>query len=156
NFKDRTMSTTLDAPQLQWTDRVARSLGNEYTNLSLSGAAAGPIVFDKAFYNVAYQLGRRSNDLQTLLNTDPAGLQAAGISADSVARLTSLLRSTNVPADYLDLPGSRLNDQASILGSFDFSPPSSTRGDAWNVTFNGGWTKSNPVTDFFGGSSSRA
>jgi hypothetical protein len=37
NFVMRGMSFTLNAPQLQWTDRAARALGQEYTNLSLGG-----------------------------------------------------------------------------------------------------------------------
>ena len=87
-----TNSLNVDAPQLQWTDRAARALGQQYSNLSLGGLLAGPIVFDKAFYNLSYQLGRRANDLRTLLNTDAGGLQAAGVAADSVARLLAIAR----------------------------------------------------------------
>ena len=84
NFITRGMSLNLDAPQTQWTDPAARALGQQYTNVSLGGALSGPIVFDKAFYNLSYQLGRRANDSQNLLDTDPIGLQAAGVSSDSV------------------------------------------------------------------------
>ena len=38
---------------------------------------SGPLSFDKAFYSFSYQLGRRANDLHTLLNTDAVGLQTA-------------------------------------------------------------------------------
>src|SRR5206468_1681099 len=75
NFITRGMSLNVDAPQMQWTDRAARALGQQYTNLSLGGLVAGPISLDKAFYNVAYQFGRRANDYQSLLNTSPVGLQ---------------------------------------------------------------------------------
>ena len=67
------------------------------SNLSLGGLLAGPIVFDKAFYNLSYQLGRRANDLRTLLNTDAGGLQAAGVSADSVARLLAIAAAQRIP-----------------------------------------------------------
>ena len=80
NYIRRSTSLNFDAPPLQWTDPAARALGQQYTNLSLGGSLSGPLVFDKAFYNVAYQLGRRANDLHTLINTDPVGLQASGIS----------------------------------------------------------------------------
>jgi hypothetical protein len=79
NFITRGMSLNVDAPQLQWSDRATQSLGQEYSNLSLGGTVSGPIKFDKAFYNVSYQLGRRANDLQTLITTDARGLQAAGV-----------------------------------------------------------------------------
>ena len=52
NFIRRSNSLNFDAPTLQWTDRAARALGQQYTNLSLGGSVSGPIVFDKAFYNV--------------------------------------------------------------------------------------------------------
>ncbi len=146
NFKARALSSTLDAPQMQWADRAARSLGQEYSNLSLGGSVAGPLVYDKAFYNVSFQLGRRSNDLQTLLNTDPTGLQASGIAADSVTRLVSLLQSASVPTTYTGLPGSRIGDQGSVFGSVDITPPSSTSGQSFNLTFNGSWNRSDPAT----------
>jgi hypothetical protein len=97
NFKTRGMSLNVDAPQMQWTDRAAQSLGQEYSNFSLGGTVAGPLQFDRAFYNVAYQLGRRSNDLQTLLNTDSRGFGALGVASDSVSRLVSILTDSRVP-----------------------------------------------------------
>src|SRR4029078_959329 len=97
NFKTRGMSLNVDAPQLQWSDRVGQSLGQEYSNYSLGGTVSGPLKYDKAFYNVAYQLGRRANDLQTLLNTNANGLAAVGVSADSVSRFLSILNTARVP-----------------------------------------------------------
>ncbi|MBI3790790.1 MAG: hypothetical protein HY275_07915, partial [Gemmatimonadetes bacterium] len=91
NIAARGMSLVLDAPAMQWTDATARALGQEYGNVSLGGSVSGPIVYNASFYNVAYQLGRRSNQLRTLLNTDPVGLQGAGIAADSVTRLLGVL-----------------------------------------------------------------
>ena len=146
NFIGRGLSTVLDAPQLQWADRAATSLGQKYSNASLGGAVSGPVIFDKAFYNVAFQLGRRGNDLQTLLNTDPVGLQASGVSADSATRLVSLLQSARIPTAYGALPGSRLADQGSLIGAVDFTPPTSSSGTAYNLTFSGSWNKQNPAT----------
>src|SRR5687768_13050520 len=98
NFITRGMSLNLDGPGMQWTDAAARALGQEYANVSLGGAVSGPITFDKAFYNVSYQLGRRSNDYSNLLEPDAVGLQAAGVAYDSVARLLDILGSASVPA----------------------------------------------------------
>lgn len=148
NFKTRGMSLNVDAPQMQWSDRAAQSLGQEYSNLSLGGTVSGPLAFDKAFYNVAYQLGRRSNDLQTLLNTDSRGLSALGVSSDSVARLLSILNGARIPVTTGLAGDNRIGEQGSLFGNFDLAPPSSTSGQAFNLSFNGSWNKQNPAFGF--------
>ena len=145
NFKTRGMSLNVDAPPMQWSDRAARSLGQEYSNLSLGGTVSGPLQYDKAFYNIAYQLGRRANDLQTLLNTDSRGLEAIGVSSDSVTRLLAILNTSRVPLTTGASGDDRIGDQGSIFGNFDFAPPSSTTGQALNVSFNGSWSMQNPA-----------
>ena len=145
NFITRGMSLNLDSPQTQWTDPAARALGQEYLNASLGGAASGPISFDKTFYNIAWQLGRRSNDYQNLTDTDPVGLKAAGVSPDSVGRFLNILGNEAVPATVRGVSGDKLSDQGSLFGSIDFAPPGSTRGSAYNLSFNGGWNKQRPV-----------
>lgn len=145
NFSSRTLSFVGDAPQLQWTDRAAQAQGQKYTNGSLGGSVSGPLVFDKAFYSLSYQLGRRSNDLATLLNTSAVGLQASGVAIDSVTRLQSILQANRVPLSASGVPSSRLGDQGSVLGAIDFAPPSSTSGTAYNLTVNGSWQKNNPA-----------
>ena len=146
NYIRRSTSLNFDAPALQWTDPAARALGQQYTNLSLGGSLSGPLVFDKAFYNVAYQLGRRANDLHTLINTDPIGLQASGISEDSVTHLVQLLNTAGVPTTINGrIPSSRLSDNGSVFGSLDFTPPSSSSGQTFNVTFNGFWNRQTPA-----------
>src|SRR5918999_6381581 len=133
---------------MQWTDRAARSLGQQYSNLSAGGMGSGPIRFDKAFYNVAWQVGRRSNDYQTLLNTDELGLQVAGVAADSVDRLLGILQQSQIPVGIGRFADNRVNDQGSVFGSFDFAPPTSTSGQAVNISFNGNWSKQSPVGGF--------
>src|SRR5205085_1103070 len=64
---------------------------------------------------------------------------------DSVSRLLSLLQGSRVPSTVGGVPGSRLQDQGSLLAAFDAMPPSSTSGTAWNATLSGGWSKQNPV-----------
>jgi len=145
NFLTRGMSLNLDGPGAQWTDAAARALGQEYANVSLGGRVSGPITFDKAFYNMSWQLGRRSNDYSTLMDTDPIGLQAAGVSSDSAARLIDILGSAAVPATVGGVSSSRLSDQGNVFGSFDFAPPASTRGSAYNLSFNGGWNRNRPA-----------
>ena len=145
NFITRGMSLNLDAPQMQWTDRAAQALGQQYSNVSLGGLAAGPLVIDKAFYNISYQLGRRANDYQNLLNTDPLGLQTAGVAFDSVSHFLGILGQSQIPTAIGHIPRDRTSDQGAIFGSLDFAPPTSTTGQAYNVTFNGSWNKQSPV-----------
>ena len=146
NFVTRTMSLNVDAPQLQWTDRAARSLGQQYSNLSLGGLFAGPIRPDASFYSLAYQLGRRANDLRSLLNTSPIGLQTSGVSPDSVARLLGILQQLGVPTITSELPSSRLGEQGSFYGNLDFAPQSSSTGQAAGISFNGSWNQQTPAS----------
>ncbi len=139
NYVTRAGSLYGTAPQAQWADAAARALGQRSTSLSLGGSASGPIVFDRAFYNVAWQLGRTANDLRTLLNTSAAGLQAAGVAADSVRRLEGILGRQQVPTTFPGLRPNRLNDQGSLFGAFDASP--ARGGGSFNVTANGGWSR---------------
>ncbi|HEY1952228.1 MAG TPA: TonB-dependent receptor [Gemmatimonadaceae bacterium] len=146
NYITRTMSLNVDAPQMQWTDRAARSLGQQYSNLSVGGLLAGPIRQDASFYNFAYQIGRRANDLRSLLNTDAIGLQTSGIAPDSVTRLLSILQGLGVPTLTNRLPASRLGEQGSVFGSFDFAPQSSSSGQALNMSYNGSWNQQTPAS----------
>lgn len=146
NFVVRSSSLNLDSPALQWTDPAGRALNQEYSNASLGGSISGPLQFDKAFYNLSYQVGRRSNDLQTLLNTSPLGLQTSGIAQDSVARLLGILQANGIPAVVGGIPADRANDQLLLFGALDWAPPGSLTGQALNISFNGNVSKQAPVT----------
>src|SRR5688572_15467251 len=130
NFRNAGMSAVVNAPQLQWTDRAARALGTEFTNVSLGGMASGPIVLNKAFYNVSYQLGRQSRENQTLLGTSSLGLQTAGVAMDSVSRFLGILQGNGVPGLAGAFRSQRVSDNGSVFGSVDLSPPSSTSGQS--------------------------
>jgi len=146
NYVTRTMSLNFDAPQLQWTDRAARSLGQQYNNVSVGGLLSGPIKYDQSFYNFSYQLGRRSNDLRTLLNTNAIGLQTSGIAPDSVARLLTILQQLGIPTTTNQLPGSRLGQQGSMFGTLDIAPPNSSGGQSLNFVMNGNWNQQTPAS----------
>ena len=146
NYITRAMSLNLDAPQLQWTDRAARSLGQQYSNVSVGGLLSGPIKPDHSFYNFSYQLGRRANDLRTLINTNSIGLQTSGIAPDSVTRLLSILQQLGIPATTTQLPSSRLGQQGSMFGTLDFTPPSSASGQSLNFVMNGNWNQQTPAS----------
>ncbi|MGH7679198.1 MAG: carboxypeptidase regulatory-like domain-containing protein [Gemmatimonadaceae bacterium] len=145
NFINRTNSLNFDSPTLQWSDAASRSLGQEFSNASLGGLMSGPIVFDKMFYNVSYQVGRRQNDYQTLLTTDPTGLQTVGVAADSANRFRGIVTGQQIPLATRSFTNDRIGDNGLIFGSVDLTSPSATSGRAVNVTFNGGWGKQTPA-----------
>ncbi|MBW7934666.1 MAG: carboxypeptidase regulatory-like domain-containing protein, partial [Gemmatimonadaceae bacterium] len=145
NFPTRTNSFNLDAPFLQWTDKAARALGQEYTNLSLGGLVSGPVKIDEMFYNLSYQVGRRSNDLQTLLNTSSTGLVTSGLSPDSAARLLNILRAKGIPLSPRGALANRHTDNGSLLATLNLAPIGSRTGAAYALTFNGSANRSAPV-----------
>jgi Carboxypeptidase regulatory-like domain len=146
NFTSRSTSLNLDAPALQFTDRAARALGQEYTNASLGGLIAGPLVLDKAFYNLSYQLGRRSNDFRTLLNTDADGFLATGIAPDSVRRVLDVLQRQGIPLSSASNPQNRLSDQGSLFGTINLAPPGSRLGQAFTFASNASWNRTTPAS----------
>ena len=129
DFSQRLAHVTFDAPSLQATDAVGRSLGAPYTNAQLSGAASGPIVFDKLFYNFAVQAGRKSSDLQSLVTSNPFVLERVGVAQDSVTRLLSLLGRMGVPLSTSAVPHDRLTDNLSALSRFDWTPSTTVVGN---------------------------
>lgn len=146
NFRTRGMNLQLTSPQMQWTDRAARALGNEYTNVSVGGTASGPVRRDRSFYNVSYQLGRQERGNQTLLSVDPLGLRTAGIAVDSVSRFLAILRRQGVPGLGGGGSSSRIGDNGSVFGSIDVSPPTSSSGQSYGLTFNGSWNRQSPIS----------
>lgn len=147
NYLTRSASVNLDHPALQWTDPAGRSLAQEFSNISFSSGVSGPITFDKSFYNISMQAGRRANDLPTLLNTSDVGLQAAGISPDSIARLRTILQAAGVPVTLGRIPDQRTNDSFLLFGALDWAPPGSLTGQALNITFNGNFSQQSPTTN---------
>jgi hypothetical protein len=147
NWRSRGMSLVLTTPQMQWADRAAQALGNDYTNISLGGTASGPIALNKTFYNLSFQLGRQSRDYQTLLRTNPLGLQTAGVAMDSVSRFLGLLSDYSIPTVAGPARSSRVNDSGQVFGSVDFSPPTSSSGQSVGITFNGNWSRNVPVSN---------
>ena len=137
NYEVRSIHQTVDAPSLQYTDAIGRQLGQQFTNLQFSGAASGPIQLDKSFYSFSWQVGRRSSNLQDLLNTDPLALERVGVAQDSVAELLSMLNSEHIPVSTAAIPSQKLNENGSFLSSFDFAP---SGGHNFNITLNGRWT----------------
>ncbi len=146
NFRTRGTSLVLNTPQLEWTDRAAQAVGTEYTNVSVGGLFTGPISYNRAFYNISYQLGRQARDNQTLLNTSALGFQTAGVAKDSVSQLLNIMQSRGVPTTVGGSHADRLSDNGSVFGTIDFSPPTSSSGQSVGLTFNAGWGRQSPAS----------
>ena len=144
NFISRTNSFNFDSPAMQWSDAASRSLGREYMNASLGGLVSGPIVFDKLFYSMSYQLGRRSSDYETLVTADPLGLKAAGVSDATRNALIGALGARALPVSR-GLRDDRIGDNGMLLGSVDLTSPSATSGRALNLAFNASWGRQSPA-----------
>ena len=144
NFIRRSMSLVGQAPQATWTDAAGRATGAAQTFGSLGGRLSGPIHFNKAFYNVSYQLNNTTHDLQSLLNRDPLALTTAGVAPDSVERALKLIDLDRIPRTTRDVPGDFLTRGGSVFGSVDVTPPSSNVGASYNVTYNGSYNKNSP------------
>ncbi|MDB4913420.1 MAG: hypothetical protein JWM95_1064 [Gemmatimonadetes bacterium] len=146
NFVRRSMSLNLDFPQLQWTDATGRTLGQQYSTVSLGGGASGPIVMDRIYYSMSYQLGRRANSLATLLNTNSSALQAVGVAADSIARLITIAQNLSIPVAVAGgTPASRNADDGSVFGTLNYTPINSPGGQTFYSTVNASWNGRSPV-----------
>ena len=145
NYSFRGMSGYGTGPDFQWTDAGADSSGQKSTTLRFGGNLRGPVVWDKAFYNGSYSAQRNFADMLTLLNATPLGLQSAGVSADSAARLTSILGGKGVPVDIPNRPTIRATDQYSYQTNIDLVPSSSGTGNAFTLGIFGGYQKVEPT-----------
>jgi hypothetical protein len=139
NFVNQIVHATFDSPGLQATDRIGQQLGQRYANTQLSGGFSGPIIFDRVFYNVSAQAGRRFSDLSSLLTGDPATLAGLGISRDSVSALTAVAQARGIPVGMSGIPDRRQTDNASMLARFDWTP---TQNAVGNITTSLRHTKS--------------
>ena len=146
NFSRRLVTNVNIAPPLEWADAAAAAQGEKYTNMRLGGNAAGPIALDKLFYNTSYNVGRMFKDVRTLLDTDPFGLAAAGVAADSVARLRDILRSQRIPADVAGTPSLLVQDVAQATANFDLMPSASGTGHSFTLGAVGNLRRTQPVS----------
>ncbi|MES2523100.1 MAG: TonB-dependent receptor [Gemmatimonadota bacterium] len=145
NFRTRGVSMVVNVPELQWTDPAARALGSEFTNISIGGRESGPLKQNKSFYNISYELARRSNANASLLNTGALGLQTAGVSIDSVGRFLGILGTAGIPQRGGPTHQSRFSDRGSLLGSLSITPPNSSSGTSYSMSFNANWNRSSPA-----------
>ena len=145
-FKLERAYVTLDAPQLQAADAVARREGVPYTRLDFSVGRTGEVKYNRWFTNSAIEVTRRISDATSLLGANQDVLEHAGISADSVSRFLAALADLGVPATAPGVPSSIVTDGVTLLGRLDrpmfdyntYTPLNTT----WGVTGYANWTRS--------------
>ena len=91
-------------------------------------------MLDKAFYSLSWQLGRRTSNLQDLLNTDALALERVGVSSDSVGAC-HMLNPARIP---LTNARSELQTHAERIVPLELRFLAERR-PLYNVTMNGRW-----------------
>jgi hypothetical protein len=146
NIRTRRGRITLDAPAMQGGGPVAARIGQKYTSLQLGHAASGASSLDKYFYNYGIQASRQTASVSSLLDVDAEALVGAGISPDSVFRLTQILATQQIPLTAGHIPSQRTSVNAQFLGRFDLSlpppRPGATPAPTWHVLLGADYAKS--------------
>jgi len=119
DYQQRNAYFTLDAPQLQATDAVGRSLGLLNRSYRGSIGADGELIRRTLTYNVAVDLSRSASDPATLLGGANEAWQRAGVAPDSISRLLQLAAAARLPIGGNGVPTARQRDAFTYLGRFD-------------------------------------
>jgi hypothetical protein len=146
----RNLSFAGQLPQTTFTDATGRASGAAQTYGSIGGAVSGPIRFNKAYYSTSFELNNTTRDLLSLMHQDPSSLLSSGVSSDTLNQsfynqFTAGRTLAAVPQSPSRVPSDFLNRSGRLFGAFDFTPPTSTSGAAYNVTFTGNWSKNTPA-----------
>ena len=118
-FQNRNGFITLDAPALQVTDAIGRSLGLVNGGFRASLGADGEAIRRVLTYNVALDVGRTVSNPSTLLGTDTDAWRRAGVAADSIARATQVAGTLALPLSGVGVPTARTRETISWLGRID-------------------------------------
>ena len=121
SFATRSVRLTVDVPALQLGDPLSATLGEQHTDLQLSGIAAGPAFGNRLLYNAAVQVGRQMNNVPSFL-ADGATAQL-GI-PDEIAQ--SFLDAANTVGIPVKNPTHGGSDNASAILRLDHNPSRTT------------------------------
>lgn len=119
NYQNRNAYLTLNAPQLQVTDAVGRSLGITNGGFRASVGADGEAIRRALTYNMALDVARTVSDPASLVGSDPEALRRAGVSPDSALRAQQAAASVGLALAGNGIPGTRVVDNITWLGRLD-------------------------------------
>lgn len=121
-FTQRTTHWTVDAPALQYTDRVSAQSGQRFTNLNVGLGGNGQLFSDAWAYNFGVQAGRKAADVASMLDADGDLSQHAGVARDSALRLLGALGQLGVPVNEAGVPTGAVDQNVSFIGRVDHTP----------------------------------
>jgi hypothetical protein len=119
DFQRRNGFLTYDAPQLQMTDAIGRSLGLVSGGFRASLGADGEAIRRVLTYNMALDIGRTTSDPASLVAGDIGAWNRAGVSPDSIARVTQVATALGLPVTGSGAPTARRRDALTWLGRID-------------------------------------
>jgi hypothetical protein len=119
NYQNRNAYLTLNAPQLQVTDAVGRSLGLTNGGFRASAGADGELMRRTLTYNVALDAGRTVSDPTTLLGGNGDALRRAGLSPDSALRVQAMAGAIGLRLAGVGVPSARVQNSLTWLGRLD-------------------------------------
>lgn len=121
-FTQRTTHWTVDAPPLQYGDRISAQSGQRFTNVNAGFGGNGQLFGDSWAYNFGLQGGRKASDVASLVTADQDLLQHAGVAPDSAVRLLAALRQIGVPSNTAGAPSQMIDQNVSFIGRIDHAP----------------------------------
>ena len=119
NYQNRNAYVTLNAPQLQVTDAVGRSLGITNGGFRASVGADGEAIRRALTYNVALDVSRTVSDPASLVGSNAEALLRAGLAPDSALRVQQIANSVGLPLAGAGIPASRVQNGFTWLGRLD-------------------------------------
>jgi hypothetical protein len=119
NRRSGSLSYRLDDDALQLR---ASPVTHAFTRKNLGGSYGGPLVPDRLFYNVSFQVTRNTDYRFALSAGDPLAEARTGVAADSVARFLELLGVLGAfPVEGQTGPYSQLSDDLRLQGRLDWN-----------------------------------
>jgi len=113
------LSYRLDDDALQ---ASATPMTNAFTRHNLGGSWGGPIVRNKLFYNLSFQLQRNVNHRFALAADDPLAVERSGVNVDSIARFLSILQGRHgIPVTGQTGAYDQLSEDLRLQGRIDWN-----------------------------------
>jgi len=118
-FTQTNLAFVVDAPALQYADRISTASGQRFTNLIGSFGNSGLLAKDKFTYSLALEGGHRSSPGASLETANADLLQHSGLSRDSADRLVGLLSAAGIPVGASTSTIGHTSDYLSFIGRID-------------------------------------
>lgn len=119
SYQTRRSFFTFDAPALQLTDPIGRSMGLRNQGLRASVGADGEAIRHILVYNVSAEVRRNSSTPATLTSLDAHLMRQAGVAPEAASALLTGAEASGIPLTGNGAPTLRATDGITLLGRFD-------------------------------------